>query len=110
MSSLQKTNIIPSKFILQLVTSGSVGRVLELGSKVRGFKTHRKQFSNPCLSVLFQLRETGKPPDMTDKLMTIDQQRALKRDFVFNMIYSSREKCVRHLFIFTINYLTNTYI
>ena len=39
---------------------------------------------------------------------TIDQQKALKRDFIYNMIYSSRKKGFRHLFIFIIKYFTNT--
>ena len=39
---------------------------------------------------------------------TTDQQKALKCDFIYNVICSSRKKGFRHLFIFTIKYLTNT--
>ena len=40
----------------------------------------------------------------------IGQLKALKRGFIYNIIYmySSRKKSFRHLFIFTIKYLTNT--
>ena len=38
----------------------------------------------------------------------IDQQKALKRDFIYNMIYCSRKKGLRHLFACAIKYLTNT--
>ena len=38
-----------------------------------------------------------------------DQQKALKRDFIYNMLYSSRKKGLRHLFIFTINDLTQIF-
>ena len=52
-----------------LFSSGSVGRVLELGSKGRWLKLTGSIFFILCLSVLVQPRKTGKPPNMTDKLL-----------------------------------------
>ena len=52
----------------------------------------------PVLNMLFNRRSSD----------VIDQQMALKPEFIYNMIYSSTKRGFGHLFIITIQYLTNT--